>query len=79
MLVSRELLLMELGLGATRSGMQSVRIPVEWSTGSFECRIHIRAKGAGGAPIGAGPVRLRVSEPVADYCRLDPSSVARPP
>ena len=64
-------LLAELDVRSSGPEMKSVCIPMEWSTVSFECRITILAGCAGSSPGGPGPVRLRVSEAVADCWRLE--------
>jgi hypothetical protein len=70
-LVSQNELLPELNVRSSGPEMKTVCIPVEWSTVSFECRIKMLAGCAGNSPGGPGPVRLRVSEAVADCCRLE--------
>jgi hypothetical protein len=71
MLVSQQELLPELPVPSSGPGIKSVCIPVEWRAVSFECRIKILAECAENAPCGLGPVRLRLREPAADYCRLE--------
>jgi hypothetical protein len=71
MLVNQKELLSPPGMRSSGPGVKSVRIPVAWSTVSFECSIRIRAAGAKIDPGGSGPVRLRVREAVADCSKFE--------
>ena len=74
-MVSRKELLPEPDMRSSGRGIKSGRIPVEWGRATrFVCTIKIlaeSAESAGIAPGGPGPVLLRVSEAVADCCRLE--------
>jgi hypothetical protein len=70
-LVGPNELLPELDVRSSGPELKPVRIPVGWSTVSFGCRITILAVCAGDSPGGPGPVRLRVSEAIADCCRIE--------